>query len=112
MTETLPDQIDDEDQDHAPELAGMLDQVAAASAVATTADGTPPLLVAGTFALYADRNGGVIMVMDVKDGVMAPGVHRNRIPPGMVRALAVLAGGGGKTAAIRAALGRGKRGTG
>lgn len=98
MTEQLATTDEREGQDVT--LPDLLDLMAS-----HTPDGRP--MLAGTFALYPDR-GGVVLVMDVREGAMPAGQHRGRIPSGMIRALSVLAGGGGKLAAIRALAGRGR----
>lgn len=47
--------------------------------------------LAGTFALYMDHDGSVIMVTDIE----GRGVEHQRIPPAMVKAAVSFAGGGG-----------------
>lgn len=86
----------------------ILDELAAKAAAASPADGPPAPMLAGTFALYPD-NGALVLVMDIREGAMPQGVHRGRIPSGMIRAVGILAGGGGKLAALRALASGGKR---
>jgi hypothetical protein len=70
--------------------------------------GQPAALAQGTFALYAMRDGGAMFVTGVDHGPMA-GVKHTRIPPGMIRAIGVIAGGGSKAQAVKAMIGIGKR---
>jgi hypothetical protein len=70
----------------------------------------PVVLMAGKFAMYPMADGGVMFVTECPIGVFAtPGVNRTRIPPAMLRALAVIFGGGSKMGALRAALRGGKQ---
>jgi len=56
-------------------------------------------------------DGGLMFVTSVDTGPLA-GIKHNRIPPGLIRAMAVLASGGSKLAALKAlrrkAIGDGK----
>lgn len=71
----------------------------------------PEPLAAGTFVLYPMADGGMMFVTSVDSGLLQ-GIKHNRIPPGLIRAMAVLAGGGGKLQALKAlsrkAIGRGE----
>jgi len=67
----------------------------------------PVPLAAGTFVLYPMPDGGVMFVTAVDEGLLA-GIKHTRIPPGLIRAVSVIAGGGSKRAAI-AAMFRGGR---
>lgn len=105
-TDNLP-AVADEDAD----LGALIDELQRAAG-AETVDGElveARPLAAGTFAFYPDGRGGLVMVMDIRDGAFPEGVHRGRIPPAMLRAVGVLAGGGSPLQAVKA-LARGGRG--
>lgn len=105
-TDTVPAANDDEDQaDDGADFAALIGELGRASEHLGDPGATPPPLAAGTFAVYPDGRGGVVMVMDVKEGAFPTGVHRGRIAPALIRAIGVLAGGGGKLAAMRALRG-------
>lgn len=87
------------------ELVEFIDEL---SAMATANENQPVALAAGTFVLYPMVDGGVMFVTSVEGGPMA-GIKHTRIPPGMIRAVSVLAGGGTRRSALRALLGRGNR---
>lgn len=65
-------------------------------------EGAPAPILAGTFALYADPSGALVLVTDIP----GRGVERNVLPAGMVRAGLAVAGGGGKLAAFGSMFGR------
>ena len=62
----------------------------------------PEPLVAGTFALYEDAKGGLVLVTDIE----GRGVERHALPAGLVKAGMAMAGGGGKLSALKGLLGR------
>jgi hypothetical protein len=64
-------------------------------------DGEPFALARGTFAMYPMEDGGVMFVTSVADGPLE-GIKHTRIPPGFIRAVSVIAGGGSKLAAVKA----------
>jgi hypothetical protein len=98
-----------EDQDHDVDLPSVFSELVSQQILDES--GNPQPVIAGTMALYPDGRGGLVIVADVADGgIMPAGVHRARLPAGMVRALGVLASGGGKMAALRALGGRRGRG--
>jgi hypothetical protein len=68
----------------------------------------PHPIAAGTFALYPMGDGGMMFVTSVAEGMLA-GLKHTRIPPGLIRAVSVLAGGGSKLAAIKALTGLGRK---
>lgn len=68
----------------------------------------PVTIAAGTFALYPMANGGLMFVTSVQEGMLA-GIKHTPIPPGLIRAVSVLAGGGSKLAAIKALTGFGRK---
>jgi hypothetical protein len=61
-------------------------------------EGEPVAFLSGTFALYKDRQGGVVGVFQVDPGspVGAPaGEQRLRLPAGLLRALSAILSGSG-----------------
>ncbi len=106
MTTTDPNPpIGDEDQAVTP--AEFIDGLAAMAAA--SGGGDPAPLAAGTFVAYPMPDGGLMFVTNVEHGPFA-GQKHHRIPPGMIRAVAVLSNGGGKLAALKALTGRKNRG--
>ena len=99
MTDNIPAVIDPEDLD-AADVVALVDELAA---MARDQDEPAPI-AAGTFALYPMRDGGMMFVTAVDTGPMA-GIKHSRIPPGLIRAMAVIASGGSKLAALRALAG-------
>jgi hypothetical protein len=73
--------------------------------MATANEDEPVPLMAGTFACYPMEDGAMMFVTDVTDGPMA-GLKHTRIPPSMIRAVAVIAGGGSKIQALKALTSR------
>jgi hypothetical protein len=69
----------------------------------------PEPMAAGTFCMYATPDGGMMMVTSVAEGHPMAGVRRTKVPPGMIRAITVLSGGGSIGSAIRAAAIGGRR---
>lgn len=67
----------------------------------------PQPIAAGTFVLYPMEDGGLMFVTNIAEGDLA-GTKHNRIPPAMIRAVSVLAGGGSKLQALKAMTRRGK----
>lgn len=78
--------------------------------IAESSGDSPEPMAAGTFAMYATPDGGMMMVTSVAEGNPMAGVRRTKVPPGMIRAVTVLAGGGSIGSAIRAAAIGGRRG--
>lgn len=97
-----------ETADGAPvDFTDFMAELAQSAASHNPADGPPPAIAAGTFALYPMPDGGLMFVTNIADGPMA-GVKYTRINPGMIRAAIALAGGG-KVDAVRSLFGRGRR---
>lgn len=97
--DAVVDQVLDDMRDEST-VGELLDAITATAA--QTGDGSTPF-AAGTFALYTMPNGGVMVVMHSMEGPLkTPEPQRAAIPAGMIRAMAVLAGGGSKLAALRA----------
>jgi hypothetical protein len=100
--------LDGEDQ--ALDIGALIDALAE---TARDQDDQPEPIAQGSFAMYAMPDGGVMFVTSVPSGPMA-GINHHRINPGLIRAIGVLAGGGGKLAALKAlasgrkAIGRGQ----
>lgn len=103
----------DQDQDVVPVIDGIEtipdqgvvgDFISEMAGLAKASAGGPLAPIArGTFAAYPMEDGGIMFVTNVEDGPLA-GVKHNRIKPGLIRAISVLAGGGGKLAALRAMI--------
>lgn len=85
-------------------VGNLVDELAA---MAHAAGDSPAPIAAGTFVLYPMADGGMMFVTSVDHGVLA-GIKHSRIPPGMIRAVSVLAGGGSKMAALKALTGIGR----
>jgi hypothetical protein len=97
---------DDEDQAPSPaDIGALIDELAAQAQA--QADQPEPI-AAGSFAMYAMPDGGVMFVTSVPSGPMA-GISHHRINPGLIRAIGVLAGGGGKLQALKALAGKGRK---
>jgi hypothetical protein len=79
------------------------EMIATMAELARAQGDSPEPLAAGTFALYPMVDGGMMFVTDVREGVMA-GVKRQRIPPGLMRAMSVLMSGGSRRGALKALL--------
>ena len=79
------------------DISTLIDRLAEA---AKASPDNPEPLARGTFAMYPMKDGGVMFVTAVSDGPMA-GTHHHRIPAGLIRGIAALAGGGGKMKAIK-----------
>ncbi len=77
------------------ELANMLDALKAAAAKEAATGADPSPFLAGTFAMYADPSGDIIIVANIPDGDME-GTHRHRLPAAMVRMAGTFAASGGK----------------
>lgn len=80
------------------ELAALAQEQAAA----------PEPMAAGTFVMYPMPDGGVMFVTSVDHGPMA-GIRHSRIPPGMIRAVGIIASGGSKMQALKALGGFGRK---
>lgn len=92
--------------DDTTDLADLFDQLAKAN----TESGTTTRLAAGTFALYPDRGGAVVLVLNIDEGPEAVrGTMRKRIGPAMIRAMQALGDGGGGIGAIKALMPKRKR---
>lgn len=88
------------------EVSSVIEQLKRHAAEAT-GDETAPIF-AGTFAMYAMADGGMMMVTDTPIGPIQ-GVNRLRMPPAMVRMIEGFAMGG-KRGAFRAFMGgRGRK---
>lgn len=87
------------------DVGELLDQLAQ---LARDQADEPVPIAAGTFALYPMADGGMMFVTSVDHGPLA-GIKHSRIPPGLMRAMSVLAGGGSKMAAFKALSGFGRR---
>ena len=83
------------------DVADFINELAELARV--NADGDPVALARGTFAMYPMEDGGVMFVTSVAEGPME-GIRHNRIPPGFIRAVSVLAGGGSKLQAVKALM--------
>ena len=83
----------------------LIDELAA---MAQQQAGAPEPIAAGTFVMYPMDDGGVMFVTSVDKGPMA-GIKHARIPPGMIRAVGILAGGGSKIQALKALSGFGRK---
>lgn len=70
--------------------------------VAGEIDAPPVPFLQGTFALYADPSGALVLVTDIP----GRGLERNVLPAAMVRAALAVAGGGGKLASLGALFNR------
>src|SRR5512138_397724 len=91
--DTDPENIDEQ---------GLEDLLDAMKQMALDMEGGPAQAVAeGTFALYPMTDGGFMFVTAVDRGPMA-GIKHTRIRPALIRAIAVIVGGGSKRAAIKA----------
>jgi hypothetical protein len=91
--------------DDAPE--GVADFLSDLAELAAANIGQQRPVAAGTFALYPMPDGGLMFVVDVAEGPMK-GIQRRRMPPAMIRAAALLAGGD-RIGAVKAMAGIGKR---
>lgn len=89
----------------APDDVETSDLLDALKEAAASSDGAQPIF-AGTFAMYAMADGGIMLVTDTPTGPLQ-GVNRLRMPPAAVRMVSALAGG--KRGALRAFMGRGRR---
>lgn len=86
------------------DLADAADLIEQLAAMARTDEPEP--LAAGTFVLYPMRDGGMMFVTSVDEGLMA-GIKHTRVPPGLIRAIGVLVNGGSKLSALKAMTGFG-----
>ena len=96
-----------DEEDQAPSAADLADLIEELASQARAQAGEPQPIAQGSFALYPMPDGGVMFVTNVPDGPMA-GITYRRINPSLIRAIGVLAGGGGKMRALKALTGRGK----
>jgi hypothetical protein len=95
------------DQGDSESILGMLARLGAPD---SWVDGTPPLLAAGTFAMYPTPTGGIMMVCKVAEGPdHIIGEQRFQIPPAMIRTVGAVMGGGSKMGALKAMMGGRKR---
>lgn len=76
--------------------------------LARAADGQPTAMAEGSFALYPMEDGGLMFVTAVQDGPLT-GIKHMRMPPSLIRAVAVFATGGSKMQAVKAFIGGGRR---
>lgn len=102
-----PDGDGVEDQADDADFAELLHELGRKAASGVEPGTAMPPLAAGTFAFYPDGRGGIVAVMDVREGAFPAGTHRGRIGPGLIRTLGLLARGRGR--GLRA-LTRGDRG--
>lgn len=79
-------------------VSEMIDEIAA---LAKEQAEQPEPMAEGTFVLYPMPDGGVMFVTSVEKGPLA-GIKHSRIPPGLMRAMTIIAGGGSKFQALKA----------
>jgi hypothetical protein len=84
------------------DMAGLMDRL---KEIAKESDGKP--IAGGTFAFYAMKDGGVMVVSEVLEGPMA-GIRHIRVTPAILRLVSGLASGGGPVSRVKAMMGRGK----
>lgn len=90
--------------DTAPQLAEVIDTLTGTAATSSAVDenGRPVAFAAGTFAMYPMSQGGIMVTMKIDEGPLAGPVQHVPIPAGIIRAMAVIAGGGSKVQALKA----------
>jgi hypothetical protein len=80
------------------DLPPVLEEIPTDGIVVTAGDQPPAPVLAGTFAVYSDGAGGMVLVADTVNTDGTPGVvHRKHIPAALVR---LLNGGGGAAGAM------------
>jgi hypothetical protein len=92
----------------ADELSADFDPMTVLDAIPTATGDQPTPFLAGTFALYKAPDGSVMGVFDIapESLVGEPGIHRQRIPAGILRAASTMLRGGGPLARLAALTGR------
>jgi hypothetical protein len=84
-----------------PTLTEIFDQLARTNAT----NGSTARIAAGTFALYPDAGGAVVLVLNVDEGPeQLRGTLRKKIGPAMIRALDTFAASGGGVGGVFKAL--------
>jgi len=86
-----------------PDQTAVADLVSELENMAHVSAHDPAPIAQGTFAMYAMEDGGLMVALDADS---LGGVRHQRIPPGLIRAIATLANGGSKFAALKAMTGR------
>jgi hypothetical protein len=108
MTTTPIDQDEPVNVERSVQLAEVIDTLTATgnNAAAVDEQGRPVAFAAGTFAMYPMRAGGIMVTMKIDSGPLAGPAQHVPIPAGIIRAMAVIAGGGSKVQALKAMMRR------